>query len=55
MEVIDVNKEVFREVEIKGHIALFTPLHVDKRTILEGMNYYELRYGDDDGYPAELE
>lgn len=55
MDVIDVNKENFQEVDIKGHMALFTELRVDKSTIPEGMNCYELRHGDDDSYPAALE
>lgn len=55
MEVIDVGKEHFREVEIKGHMGLFTDLRVDKSTIPESMNCYELRHGDDDSYPAALE
>lgn len=55
MDVIDVNKGSFQEVEIKGHMALFTELRLDKSTIPEGMNCYELRHGDDDSYPAALE
>lgn len=55
MEVIDVNNDSFQEVEIKGHMALFTELRVDKSTIPEGVNCYELRYGDDDSYPAAME
>lgn len=55
MKVIDVNKERFSEVEIQGHMALFTELRVDKSTIPEGVNCYELRHGDDDSYPAALE
>ncbi len=55
MEVIEVNKERFQEVEIKGHMAIFTELRVDKSTIPEGVRCYELRHGDDDSYPAALE
>lgn len=55
MKVIDVNRESFQEVEVKGHMALFTELRVDKSTIPEEVNCYELRHGDDDSYPAALE
>lgn len=55
MDVIDVGKEQFREVEIKGHMGLFTDLRVDKSTMPEGMNCYELRHGDDRDYPVALE
>lgn len=55
MELIDVSKGSFQEVEIKGHMALFTELRVDKSTIPECVNCYELRHGDDDSYPAALE
>ncbi len=55
MVVIDANKEDMEEVEIKGHMALFTELRVDKSTLPDGVNCYELRHGDDDSYPAELE
>lgn len=55
MDVIDVSKGQFQEVEIKGHYGVFTELRVDKSTIPEGVNCYELRHGDDDSYPAELE
>lgn len=55
MKVIDVNGESFQEVDVKGHMALFTELRVDKNTIPEGVNCYELRHGDDDSYPAALE
>lgn len=55
LDVIDVIKEQFQEVEIRGHYGIFTELRVDKSTIPEGMNCYELRHGDDDSYPAALE
>lgn len=55
LDAIDVTKEQFQEVEIKGQYGIFTELRVDKSTIPEGMNCYELRHGDDDGYPAALE
>lgn len=55
MDVIDVNKRKLQEVDIKGHYGLFTDLLVDRSTIPEGVNCYELRYGDDDSYPADLE
>lgn len=55
MDVIDVNEGSFQEVELKGHMALFTELRVDKNTIPEGVNCYELCHGDDDSYPAALE
>lgn len=55
MDVIDVNKESLQEADVKGHKVLFTELRVDKSTIPEGVNCYELRHGDDDSYPAALE
>lgn len=55
MDVIDVNKERLQEVDVKGHMALFTELRVDKSAIPEGVYCYELRHGDDDSYPAALE
>lgn len=55
LDVIDVTKEQLSEVEIKGHYGIFTELRVDKSTIPEGMNCYELRHGEDDSYPAALE
>lgn len=55
LDVIDVTKEQFQEVEIMGHYGIFTELRVDKSTIPEGMNCYELRHGDDDSYLAALE
>lgn len=55
MDVIDVQKEVFAEVEILGHMALFTELRVDRATVPEGMYCYDLRNGDDNGFPAALE
>lgn len=55
MDVIDVNTGQLQEVEIKGHYGVFTELRVDKSTIPEGVNCYELRHGDDNSYPAALE
>lgn len=55
MDIIDVNEGSLQEVEIKGHMALFTELRVDKNTVPDGVNCYELRHGDDDSYPAALE
>ena len=55
MVVIDVNSRQLQEVEIKGHYGVFTELRVDKSTIPEGVNCYELRHGDDDSYPITLE
>lgn len=55
MEIIDVNQEIFSEVEIAGYQALFTELRVDKSTVPEGVYCYELRHGDDDSFPANLE
>lgn len=55
LDVIDVTKEQFQEVEIRGHYGIFTELRVDKSTIPKGMNCYELRHGEDDSYPAAME
>lgn len=55
MDVIDVNSRKLQEVEIKGHYGVFTELRVDKSTIPEGVNCYELRHGEDDSYPAVIE
>lgn len=55
MASIDVQKEMLEKVEILGHKTLFTKLRVDKSTIPEGVNCYELRFGDDDCYPTMVE
>lgn len=55
MDVIDINIGQLQEVEIKGHYGVFTELRVDKSTIPEDVNCYELRHGDDDSYPAAIE
>ncbi len=55
MEIVDVRKEVLEEVELLGQIGYFTELRVDKETVPEGMHCYELRYGDDDGFPVSVE
>lgn len=55
MTVIDVQKEVLAEVEIMGHKALFTELHVDKSTVPKGVFCYDLSHGEDNGVPAVLE
>lgn len=55
METVDVRKEVLEEVELLGQIGYFTELHVDKETVPEGMHCYELRHGDDDGFPVSVE
>jgi len=55
LDVIDINIGQLQEVEIKGHYGVFTELRVDKSTIPEGVNCYELRHGDDDSYPAAIE
>ena len=55
MVAIDVNSEQLQEVEIKGHYGVFTELRVEKSTIPEDVNCYELRHGDDDSYPVSLE
>lgn len=55
MEVVDVQKEVLEEVELLGRTGYFTELRVDKETVPEGMHCYELRHGDDDGFPVSVE
>ena len=55
LDAIDVNSGQLQEVEINGHYGVFTELRVDKSTIPEGMNCYELRHGEDDSYPAAME
>lgn len=55
MKKIDVGEESFEEVELAGRAGLFTELRVDKSTIPNGVYCYELRHGDDDSFPAELE
>ncbi len=54
MDAIDVNSRQLQEVEIKGHYGVFTELRVDKSTLPEAVNCYELRHGDDDSYPVTL-
>lgn len=55
MEIVDVRKEVLEEVELLGRTGYFTELRVDKETVPEGMHCYELRHGDDDGFPVSVE
>ncbi len=55
METVDVRKEVLEEVELLGRTGYFTELRVDKETVPEGMHCYELRHGDDDGFPVSVE
>ena len=55
MEAIDVEKEMLEEVELLGRTGYFTELRVDKETVPEGMYCYELRHGDDNGFPASVE
>lgn len=55
MESIDVRKKKMVEVEVKGRMALFTEVRVDKDTIPDGMYCYDLRHGDDDGMPCTIE
>ncbi len=55
MEKIDVGEEEFDEIELMDRTGIFTELRVDKSTIPDGVYCYELRHGDDDSFPAELE
>lgn len=55
MERIAVREKKMTEVEVKGRMALFTELRVNKDTIPYGMYCYALRYGDDDGMPCTIE
>ena len=55
MEAVDVQKEVLEEVELFGRKGYFTELRVDQKTVPEGMYCYELRHGDDDGFPVSIE
>lgn len=55
METVDVRKEVLEEVELLGQIGYFTGMRVDKETVPEGMHCYELRHGDDWGFPVSVE
>jgi len=55
MEAVDVKKEMLEEVELLGRTGYFTELRVDKETVPEGMQCYELRHGDDEGFPASVE
>ena len=54
LDITDVDNGMFREVEIKGHMALFTEQRIDKDAIPEGMGCYELSHGDDGSHPAML-
>ena len=55
MESIDVREKKMAEVEVKGRMALFMELRVNKDTIPVGMYCYDLRHGDDDGMPCTIE
>lgn len=55
METVDVQKEVLEEVELMGRKGYFTELRVDRETVPKGMHCYELRHGDDNGFPVSVE
>lgn len=55
METVDVQKEMLEEVELLGRTGYFTGMRVDKETVPEGMHCYELRHGDDWGFPVSVE
>lgn len=55
MDHIDVTKKKLSEIEVKGRLALFTDLRVDKETVPDGMYCYALRHGDDFGIPCSIE
>lgn len=55
MEKVDLAQEKMQEVEIKGRLALFTGLRLDKNSIPDGMYIYALRHGDDAGIPCSIE
>ena len=55
MDAINVQEEMLEEVQVSGHLALFTELRVDKSTIPEGVYCYALRHGDDDSFPVALD
>lgn len=55
MKTVDVRKELLEEVELLGRTGYFTEMRVDKETVPEGMYCYELRHGDDDGFPVSVE
>ncbi len=55
MEIVDVLKEILEEVGLMGRTGCFTELRVDKETVPEGVYCYELRHGDDDGFPVSVE
>lgn len=55
METVDVLKEVLEEIALMGRNGYFTKLRVDKETVPEGMHCYELRHGDDGGFPMSVE
>ena len=55
METVDVQKEVLEEVELLGRTGYYTGMRVDRKTVPEGMYCYELRHGDDWGFPVSVE
>lgn len=55
MERVDAKEEVFDEIELLERTGLFTELRVNKDTIPDGVYCYELRHGDDDSFPVEVE
>lgn len=55
MEKVDLTQEEMEEVEVKGKLALFTGLRLDKNPVPEGMYIYALRHGDDTGIPCSIE
>lgn len=55
MKPVNIQEERLEKIELLGHKGYFTELRADKKTIPEGMYCYELRHGDDDGFPASIE
>lgn len=55
MERVDALKEEYEWIEVFGEKVLFTVVRIDKKTVPEGVNCYEVRHDDEgQGIPCEI-
>lgn len=55
MSRFNAKKLSYEVVEVKGIEMLFNTLRIDKRSLPEGLHFYEIRHDDDgEGIPCEI-
>ena len=52
MKPIDATNEKFELISLFGKPTLFTSLRLDRKTIPDGLNAYDIRHADEDGFDA---